>query len=103
MVECENQQTGGIPKPDFTTYVETWSFKIKRGGRGLICYAQGYDLQEGFFKVDLVYEDKKWILAKVEGDKGQEMGAGVEVEMFRQFAAHKARYLNAKNKLQKGS
>ena len=95
MVGCEDQSTEGIPKRDFTNYPQTWSFNVKRESRGLVCYAQGYDLQEGFFNVMLAFENKKWVVVKIVGaDDRQDMSHEVKNEFFRQFAAHKARYLH---------
>ena len=95
LVGREGQGADGIPKRDFTNYPQTWSFKVKRDGGGLICYAEGYDLKEGFFNIKLSFENRKWVIVKVEGAQGaKELTQEVNDEFFRQFAAHKARYLH---------
>jgi hypothetical protein len=100
MVECENKRSEGIPKRDFLNYPETWSFTVKHDAAGLVAYALGHDVKTGgIFEVVLRYRDKKWKLEKVKGLEGEEeLGEEIENEMFREFAAHKARYLNAKRK-----
>lgn len=81
-------------------YPETWSFTVKRDPAGLVAYALGHDVTtRGIFAVVLRYRDKKWKLEKVKGLEGEEeLGAEIEIEMFRQFAAHKARFLAKKGK-----
>jgi hypothetical protein len=73
---------------------------VKRDAAGLACYALGHDVTtRGIFAVVLRYQDKKWKLEKVKGVEGEEkLSFEIEAEMFRQFAAHKARYLNKKIK-----
>ena len=100
MVECESKGPEGILKRDFINYPETWSFTVKHDPAGLVAYALGHDAKtRKIFDVALRYRDKKWKLEKVEGLEGEtELGEDIENEMFRQFAAHKARYLKKKEK-----
>jgi hypothetical protein len=81
-------------------YPETWSFTVKRDPAGLVAYALGHDVTtRGIFAVVLRYRDKKWKLEKVKGLEGEEeLNDEIETEMFRQFAAHKARFLAKKGK-----
>lgn len=91
----KDQGATGVSQRDFTNYPQTWEFQVKRGSSGLICYAQGYDLQEGFFNVMLEFKDRKWEIATIAGSQGAtEFSKEVNDEFFRQFAAHKARYLH---------
>ena len=79
--------------PTATSYQETWVFSVKRVSGKLCCYAKGFDMVEGYFKVVLVYDNAKWDIASASGQNGSKMSPELEHEMFRQFAAHKARYL----------
>ena len=102
MVGCENQGAEGVRKRDFINYPETWAFKVKRDATGLVCYAMGHDVESrGIFEVMLRFKDKNWKLESVKEYTGQKMSTEIEHEMFRQFAAHKARYL-AKKKSPRG-
>ena len=94
LVGCESESTSRVPR-DFTNYPQTWAFNVKRDEHGLICYAMGHDVKsEGLYQITLRYTEKKWEL--IASPDASLMGGDVEHEMFRQFAAHKARYLNKK-------
>jgi len=57
----------------------------------------GHDVKsKGLYQIRLRYTENKWEL--IAGPDASLMGEDVENEMFRQFAAHKARYLKKKIK-----
>jgi hypothetical protein len=51
-------------------------------------------LSKTWFRIKLKFRNKKWVITE-----GAEMPKKIENEMYRQFAAYKARYLAEKEKL----
>ena len=97
LVGCESERADGIQNRDFTNYPQTWSFKIKKGNYGLSCYALGHDVaSRGIYEITLRWRDKKWEIITSTGP--DEMSPEVTNEMYRQFAAYKARYLAKKQR-----
>ena len=81
----------------FETYTERWKFKIYRDKGYLRARGTGHDLKWGEFESLFQYQDKAWKLKRlvnVDCQQGEVPGE-VEKEMFREFAAYKARYLAA--------
>ena len=89
---------------NFTDYPECWSFRSTRHGGRLAVAAIGLDHENktDVYESQLLWDGKqrKWELDfLVNGeDETSPVPEHVKKEMFRQFAAYKARWLSAKRK-----
>ena len=95
-MECEDKEAERIFR-SYIDYPETWKFTICKGAKGLTCTAEGGCVKIGeFYRVKFYWEGRKrkWLIKSVKNlTNDRTMPLYVEEEMFRQFAAHKARYL----------
>jgi hypothetical protein len=100
MVERKTE-TQTVPKQlTFEDYVEKWFFRTFRRKGRLRCQGIGHDLKHGQFEVNFVFGKDGWKVTEVKDlNTGVEgIPEVVEVEMFRCFAAYKAKYLAAKGR-----
>lgn len=98
MVERKTKTQSTQYQLTFENYIEKWFFRTFRRGGRLKCQGVGHDVKHGSFVVEFVYGANGWKVMEVKDlDTGVEgIPEEVEKEMFRCFAAYKARHLAAK-------
>jgi hypothetical protein len=97
MVERETEAQAVRKQMTFEDYVEKWRFEIHREKGRLAAFGTGHDVRFGEFTCRFQYETDGWKLMELtDRDPRGVVPAEVRKEMFRCFAAHKARYLSAK-------
>ena len=98
MVERKTETQIVSKQLTFEDYVEKWFFRTFRRKGRLRTQGIGHDMKHGCFEVNFMFGANGWKVTDAKNlDTGVEgLPEVVEVEMFRSFAAYKARHLAAK-------